>query len=136
MLKQFNKRLRYSAVVTTAIMAVVGCDVYAHEMDNQKTQSPIKHVIVILGENRTFDHLFATYEQGRGEHVDNLLSKGIINKDGTPWPELRQGHAVLRPRHHHLPDQPWWENGLQHHHEQVAGAGHVLRPPNLLHECL
>ena len=86
MLKQFNKRLRYSAVVTTAIMAVVGCDVYAHEMDNQKTQSPIKHVIVILGENRTFDHLFATYEQGRGEHVDNLLSKGIINKDGTPGP--------------------------------------------------
>ena len=25
------------------------------------TVSPIKHVIVIVGENRSFDHLFATY---------------------------------------------------------------------------
>ena len=25
------------------------------------TTTPIKHVIVIIGENRTFDHLFATY---------------------------------------------------------------------------
>ena len=25
-----------------------------------KTVSPIKHVIVIIGENRTFDHVFAT----------------------------------------------------------------------------
>ena len=86
MLTQFNRRLRDSALVTTAIMAMVGCDVYAHDADNQKTASPIKHVIVILGENRTFDHLFATYEPGNGEHVDNLLSKGIINKDGTPGP--------------------------------------------------
>jgi phospholipase C len=78
--------MRDSALVTTAIMAAVGCDVYAHDADNQKTASPIKHVIVILGENRTFDHLFATYEPGHGEHVDNLLSKGIINKDGTPGP--------------------------------------------------
>ena len=26
------------------------------------TTTPIKHVIVIIGENRTFDHLFATYQ--------------------------------------------------------------------------
>jgi phospholipase C len=25
------------------------------------TQSPIKHDIVIIGENRSFDHVFATY---------------------------------------------------------------------------
>jgi phospholipase C len=41
---------------------------------------------VIMGENRTFDHVFATYQPPRGEHVDNLLSKGIINIDGTPGP--------------------------------------------------
>ena len=28
--------------------------------DHQKTATPIKHVIVLIGENRTFDHLFAT----------------------------------------------------------------------------
>jgi phospholipase C len=50
------------------------------------TKSPIKHVIVIIGENRTFDHIFATYKPKNGETVDNLLSKGIIKADGTPGP--------------------------------------------------
>ncbi len=50
------------------------------------TRTPIKHVIVIVGENRTFDHLFATYKPKHGESVDNLLSKGIVNEDGTPGP--------------------------------------------------
>jgi hypothetical protein len=48
-LTQFKRRLRDSALVTTAIMAAVGCDVYARDADNQKTASPIKHVIVIFG---------------------------------------------------------------------------------------
>ncbi len=55
-------------------------------MAAQSTTSPIKHVIVIIGENRTFDHIFATYQPKRGETVDNLLSKRIINSDGTPGP--------------------------------------------------
>src|SRR5581483_7092101 len=53
---------------------------------NAPTRSPIKHVIVIIGENRTFDHVFATYKPKNGETVSNLLSKGIINRDGTPGP--------------------------------------------------
>src|SRR5215472_18741119 len=48
------------------------------------TSTPIKHVIVLIGENRTFDNLFATYVSPSGEHVSNLLSEGIINADGTP----------------------------------------------------
>jgi phospholipase C len=51
---------------------------------NSATASPIQHVIVIVGENRTFDHLFATYQPPAGQTVDNLLSKGIVNLDGTP----------------------------------------------------
>jgi len=51
------------------------------------TTTPIKHVIVIIGENRTFDHLFATYQPvNKGETVLNLLSEGIVNADGTPGP--------------------------------------------------
>lgn len=50
------------------------------------TRTPIKHVIVIIGENRTFDHVFATYKPKDGQSIDNLLSKGIINEDGTPGP--------------------------------------------------
>lgn len=33
------------------------------------TKTPIKHVIVIIGENRTFDHIFATYKPKPGESV-------------------------------------------------------------------
>ena len=53
------------------------------------TATPIKHVIVIIGENRTFDHIFATYvPPKKGETVYNLLSEGIINADGTPGPNF------------------------------------------------
>jgi phospholipase C len=51
-----------------------------------KTATPVKHVIVIIGENRSFDHVFATYRAKNGETVSNLLSKGIIKADGTPGP--------------------------------------------------
>ena len=50
------------------------------------TSTPIKHVIVIIGENRSFDHVFATYEPKKGEKIYNLLSERIVNGDGTPGP--------------------------------------------------
>jgi phospholipase C len=49
-----------------------------------RTLTLIKHVIVIVGENRTFDHIFATYKPVAGETVSNLLSKEIVREDGTP----------------------------------------------------
>jgi acid phosphatase len=53
------------------------------------TNTPIKHVIVLIGENRTFDHVFGTYVPQAGQSVSNLLSKGIVNADGTPGPNFR-----------------------------------------------
>ncbi len=50
------------------------------------TASPIKHVIVVIGENRTFDHIFATYKSKSGDSISNLLSKGIIKADGSAGP--------------------------------------------------
>jgi phospholipase C len=52
------------------------------------TATPIKHVIVIIGENRSFDHVFATYVPKKGEKVWNLLSQGIVKADGTPGPNF------------------------------------------------
>jgi phospholipase C len=52
------------------------------------TRTPIKHVIVIIGENRSFDHVFATYVPKHGQGVWNLLSEGIVNADGTPGPNF------------------------------------------------
>jgi phospholipase C len=48
------------------------------------TVTPIKHLIVLIGENRTFDHVFATYEPRHGDDIGNLLSKQIIKADGSP----------------------------------------------------
>jgi phospholipase C len=56
--------------------------------DSQKTATPIKHVIVLIGENRTFDHVFATYVPKSRDSVANLLSKGIIKANGTPGPNF------------------------------------------------
>src|SRR3984957_9889745 len=62
---------------------------------NPKT--PIKHVIVIIGENRSFDHVCATYvpvHAKEGEKVWNLLSEGIVKSDGTPGPNFDRAHQL------------------------------------------
>jgi phospholipase C len=91
MLKQFNSRLRDKAVITAAILSVFGHDMavadqlsFGNNQNDKNTTSPIKHVIIIMGENRTFDHVFATYQPKPGQTVSNLLSKGIIDINGNP----------------------------------------------------
>jgi phospholipase C len=51
-------------------------------------RSPIEHVIVVVGENHTFDNLFGVYRPRRGERVHNLLSQRIVRADGTPGPRF------------------------------------------------
>jgi hypothetical protein len=57
-----------------------------HGGSNSQTESPIKHVIVLIGENRTFDNVYGTYQPVKGQHVANLLSRGIVKADGSPGP--------------------------------------------------
>lgn len=57
--------------------------------NDRATTTPIKHLIVIYGENRSFDHLFATYLPPAGESVLNALSEGIVNADGSPGPNFQ-----------------------------------------------
>ena len=64
----------------------------AQSDNDSKTVTPIKHVIVIIGENRSFDHVFATYQPKAGEKVWNLLSKGIILPSGAPGPNFELAH--------------------------------------------
>jgi len=51
---------------------------------NHTPISPIRHLIVIVGENHSFDNLFGVYRPVSGQTVSNLLSEGIVNADGTP----------------------------------------------------
>src|SRR5580692_3071566 len=52
------------------------------------TRTPIKHVLLIIGENRSFDHLLGLFRPGPGQSVLNLLSEGILNADGSPGPNF------------------------------------------------
>lgn len=52
------------------------------------TSTPIKHVIVLIGENRSFDHLFGTYVPQSNDTILNLLSEGIVSADGSPGPQF------------------------------------------------
>ncbi|PPD49966.1 MAG: phosphoesterase [Methylobacter sp.] len=49
-----------------------------------ETATPIQHVIVVIGENVTFDTLFGAYKPAKGQTINNLLSRRIIRADGTP----------------------------------------------------
>ena len=58
----------------------------ASAANNHTPITPIQHVIVVVGENRSFDHLFATYQPVSTDSVNNLLSEGIIKADGSRGP--------------------------------------------------
>ncbi|MFM0742194.1 alkaline phosphatase family protein [Paraburkholderia xenovorans] len=54
-------------------------------------KTPIQHVIVIIGENHSFDNVFATYQPRTGQSVWNLLSQQIVTQSGAPGANF--GHA-------------------------------------------
>jgi acid phosphatase len=75
-------------VVALAGATAVGADARKAHNAGGGTVTPIKHVIVIIGENHTFDNVFATYKPPKGEQVKNLLSEGIVTASGGPGPNV------------------------------------------------
>ncbi|HUI60554.1 MAG TPA: alkaline phosphatase family protein, partial [Steroidobacteraceae bacterium] len=64
--------------------------------DAFRTESPIKHVIILIGENRGTDHTFGVYQaKGKHQSISNLLSKGIVNADGSPGPNFSLAQQYL-----------------------------------------
>jgi len=91
----FHRRRWESSAVGATLVALMSCGLAAAEdRDAQdaarrvQTATPIKHVIVLIGENRTFDNIYATYKPKHGQSVANLLSRGIIHEDGIPGPNF------------------------------------------------
>jgi phospholipase C len=93
--------------------------------ETAKTASPIKHVIVLIGENRGLDHTFGVYKpKGKKETISNLLSKGIVNEDGTPGPNfaLAQQFSVA--------GQPSYYIGAPNNAKSPYNAVNVMPQPN------
>jgi phospholipase C len=83
---------RQHLVVGTSLFALLvnlGAPVTSAAQDHPTTATPIEHVIVIIGENRSFDHVYATYKPKAGQTVSNLLSKGIVTANGQPGPKSK-----------------------------------------------
>jgi phospholipase C len=80
-----------SAALSFSLAATVGNaeDKSKDPADSVKTETPIKHVIILIGENRGTDHTFGVYKpRGKKQTISNLLSKGIVNEDGSPGPNF------------------------------------------------
>ena len=71
----------------------------SHPRDERRlgTETPIEHLIVVIPENRSYDHTYATYEPRHGQSVSNLLSKGIVKADGAPGPNFAAGAQFTVP---------------------------------------
>lgn len=78
-----------SAAKRTAASSGMGAATSVH------TLSPIKHVIVIVGENHTFDNVFATYRPSKGQTVRNLLSERIVAVSGAPGANARKARQRM-----------------------------------------
>jgi len=83
--RQAAKLAAVSAALVLVGIPAQGQDERSEAAERHNTATPVKHVIVIIGENRTFDNIYATYVPKHGS-VSNLLSKGIIHSDGSPGP--------------------------------------------------
>jgi phospholipase C len=77
----------YTAVLSAALLAV-GAAIPVHsagpEAASDSPSTPIKHLIVVIGENRSFDHIYGTYVPKSGHSILNLLSESIVRPDGSP----------------------------------------------------
>lgn len=89
----YRQRLYASASVTAVVASLFGSAAAGVPLapNDPNTTTPIKHVIVIVGENRSFDHLFGVYKPRNGQSVANLLSRGIVTVNGEPGPNFSDG---------------------------------------------
>ena len=106
-----------------------GQDRNDHDGDDKgeasKTASPIKHVIILIGENRGLDHTFGVYRpKGAGQTISNLLSKGIVNEDGTPGPNFAQAQQFS------VGTQPKFYIGAPNNAKFAYSAANAMPQPN------
>jgi phospholipase C len=78
---------RVSGIAAAFVMALTLAPISART-DHDNTSTPIKHVIIIIGENHSFDNIFGTFQPVNGQKINNLLSEGIVTCSGQSGPNV------------------------------------------------
>jgi phospholipase C len=124
-----NRRITTALCSSVIALSVFGFaatgDAASDAAASVKTTSPIKHLIILIGENRGLDHAFGVYKpKAKGQTISNLLSKGIVNLDGSPGPNfsLSQQYSVA--------GQPSWYFGAPKAAKTPYGGANVMPQPN------
>ncbi|MGZ5804841.1 MAG: alkaline phosphatase family protein [Xanthobacteraceae bacterium] len=134
------RRLTLLSGVCAFALCAFTVAVLADDQDRDRDRRPqtgprIKHVIVVLGENRGFDHVFGVYKPKNGQRIDNLLSRGIVDEDGRPGINFRAAaQFTVGPQAKYYIDAP--DNAKAPYLTLpppdlggVPSAGSDLRPP-------
>jgi phospholipase C len=93
--RQQRERLHVTREVTTEAGAAL-------PFANSRTRGPIKHIVFVVKENRTYDQVFGQRRGARGDAANTTLGLGmrVASKDGTRVLE----RVDVTPNHHALAD--------------------------------
>jgi phospholipase C len=86
------------------------------------TTTPIKHMVVIIGENHTFDNVFAAYQPPKTAHRQPAV-RGDRHRQRRPRAAREEGGTAQGFRHQDVHAQPD-DHGRLHH---PAAAQYDLR---------
>jgi phospholipase C len=96
-MRKWTRRLPFVAALVV-IAAVVATTTTASASGVPKTQTPIKHVVVIFQENVSFDHYFGTYPYATGSDGNAFTAKvGTPVVNGLNWSLLAANPNAANP---------------------------------------
>ncbi len=107
--------------------------------ENYPTTTPIKHLVVIFGENISFDHYFATYPNATNPasepqftpiantpRANNLLSGGLLTENPNsvqPFRLDRTQAVTCDQNHSYTPEQQAFDLGAMDKFPEFTGTG-------------
>ena len=138
--------VKFACAAALASTTVMAGNASYNVAEKAQTTTPIKHVIVIFGENESFDHYFGTYPYATnpaGEpafhalpgtpRANNLLAGGLLdqNPNSTQPFRLDTGKASVTcdQNHSYTPEQEAADHGLMDKFPESVGTGSTASSP-------
>lgn len=95
--KPLNHSVAHLTAASMVLSPVLASAPAVAKSDTTTPATPIEHIVLIIGENHSFDNLYGTYVPKKGETIDNILSKKIVKVDGTPGTNFSKAAQMQAP---------------------------------------